>query len=107
MDIPQLSPTEVAEKVKANPEIVFIDVREAEEIETARIEGTKWLPLSEIAMRSAEFDPSKETIVHCHHGMRSLQAAQFLKAKGFENISNMSGGIDQWSLDVDENVPRY
>ena len=52
-------------------------------------------------------DKDEAIILHCHHGMRSDRACQFLAAQGFTNLKNLSGGIDDWSLQIDPSVPRY
>ena len=46
-------------------------------------------------------------LIHCHHGGRSLRVTQFLRAKGYTAVSNVKGGIDAWSREVDASVPRY
>ena len=51
--------------------------------------------------------PDQETVVVCHHGIRSAQVAMYLARLGFERVSNLSGGIDLWSATVDPAVPRY
>ena len=46
-------------------------------------------------------------VVYCHHGIRSMSAAQFLERAGFTNVVSLAGGIDAWSVEVDPKVPRY
>ena len=52
-------------------------------------------------------DPEKETLVLCHHGVRSMRAAMFLASQGFTEVKNISGGIDAYSRQVDSSVPLY
>ncbi|MBD2260510.1 rhodanese-like domain-containing protein [Pseudanabaena sp. FACHB-2040] len=89
----------------------LIDVREPTELELASLEGFERLPLSEFADWSESihnrFDNEKETIVMCHHGMRSAQMCQWLSQQGFTNVKNLAGGIDAYSAVVDRSVPRY
>jgi adenylyltransferase/sulfurtransferase len=86
----------------------LIDVREAHEYHVAKIEGAELRPLGQIMQWAAELPDKNEAIVlHCHHGMRSDRACQFLAAQGFTNLKNLLGGIDDWSLKVDPSVPRY
>ncbi|WP_425158188.1 rhodanese-like domain-containing protein, partial [Candidatus Binatus sp.] len=54
-----------------------------------------------------ELDPDRETVVVCHHGVRSAQVAMYLARMGFEHVLNLSGGIDAWSEDADPSTPRY
>ncbi|MCC9643445.1 rhodanese [Rhodopirellula sp. JC740] len=88
---------------------VLLDVRETEEYQTARIEGSKLLPMSEIQQRLPELEEHRNDhiVVQCHHGGRSMQVTQFLRAQGFDNAQNLAGGIDQWSVQIDPSVPRY
>jgi adenylyltransferase/sulfurtransferase len=48
-----------------------------------------------------------EIVFFCHHGMRSLDAAAWLRSQGVDGARSMSGGIDRWSAEIDPNVPRY
>jgi rhodanese-related sulfurtransferase len=90
---------------------VVLDVREPWELQTACIQedGFKLLriPMREIPARLAELDPSQPVACLCHHGMRSLQVANFLLQSGFTEVVNLQGGIDAWSHEIDPSVPRY
>ncbi len=88
---------------------VLIDCRRPDEHAAARIDGSILAPLQELGARLDELlaHADKTVIVHCHHGRRSMQATQFLRANGFENVRSMAGGIDLWSIDIDPGVPRY
>ncbi len=89
----------------------LVDVREAQEIELASIEGFEIFPLSEFAEWSGQIhgklDADRETLVLCHHGMRSAQMCQWLIQQGFSNVKNIVGGIDAYSAIVDPGVKRY
>ncbi|HEY9736519.1 MAG TPA: rhodanese-like domain-containing protein, partial [Trichocoleus sp.] len=89
----------------------LIDVREPSELALAALDGFENLPLSEFADWSesihSRFDSDKETIVMCHHGMRSAQMCYWLAQQGFTNLKNLAGGIDAYSVVVDRSVPRY
>lgn len=86
---------------------LLLDVREPWEFEHCRIEGALNIPMNQIPQQLDTLDSARETVVICHHGMRSLQVAQFLSRQGFADVINLSGGIDAWSLEVDPAVPRY
>jgi rhodanese-related sulfurtransferase len=88
---------------------VLLDCREADEVATARIQGSVHIPMREIPGRLAELEGAKQVqvVVHCHHGGRSLRVTHFLRQQGFTQAQNMSGGIDAWSQQVDAGVPRY
>lgn len=108
----QISVEEFATRLAGSPEnLQLIDVREPEEIAIANIERFEVLPLSQFAQWSGEihqrFDKDVETIVMCHHGMRSAQMCQWLQNQGFTQVKNLSGGIEAYSARVDPSVPRY
>lgn len=92
-------------------EAQLIDVREPEEVAQASLPGFKVLPLQQFgkwcSVISDDFDPQKDTYVLCHHGMRSLQVAQWLQTQGFKRIFNAKGGIHAYSVNVDPSVPTY
>lgn len=99
------------DEAKGNDDKVFVllDVREQQENDFASIDGSQLLPMSELKDRIGELQPFKDThvVVHCHHGGRSLSVTQFLRQQGFTRVQNMTGGIDDWSLQIDSEVPRY
>ena len=88
---------------------MLLDVREPAEVATAKIAGSMHIPMREIPARLAELEPHKtgRIVVHCHHGGRSQRVTHYLRQQGFTQVQNMSGGIDAWSLKVDQAVPRY
>jgi rhodanese-related sulfurtransferase len=87
--------------------VLVIDVRERHEHEVARLEGAQLLPLSRFNEWATALDPEVEAVVMCHHGIRSAQVCAYLARQGFKKVSNLEGGIDRWSCEVDQNVPRY
>ncbi len=93
----------------AGERFVLIDVREPEEFATAAIEGSLQVPMRTVPSRLADLEQHRgeRIVVHCHHGGRSARVAQWLRDQGFEQVQNMSGGIDAWSQQVDPSVPRY
>jgi rhodanese-related sulfurtransferase len=86
---------------------VILDVREPHEYEICRINGSKLIPLGDLPTRINELDTADDIIVHCHHGMRSLQATRFLRHMGFKRVKNLGGGIDAWAEKHDTSMPRY
>ncbi|BAB75742.1 rhodanese-like domain-containing protein [Anabaena sp. FACHB-709] len=94
-----------------NADIQLIDVREPQELAIAQIDGFVNLPLSEYAQWSEKvptmFNPEAETLVLCHHGVRSAQMCQWLVSQGFTNVKNIAGGIAAYSLLVDSSIPQY
>jgi len=90
-------------------DFLLLDVREPNEYETAKIDGSLLIPMGELDNRIGELETHRDRliIVHCHHGGRSMQVTQTLRNHGFEKVQNMAGGIDQWSQLIDQDVPRY
>lgn len=102
-----MSPAELSEKIKNGEKVRLIDVREPEEFALARIADAELLPLSEFQSWSGKLNPDEEIVFMCHHGVRSANVCNYLAQSGFQNLWNLSGGIDAWTLEVDRTVPRY
>jgi monothiol glutaredoxin len=107
MEIPELSATETNEFLKSHPDAKLVDVRTDEEYITARIQRAVLVNSPEKAEAILAMPTDTPLVFHCHHGMRSLQAAIWFRQKGFTNVFNLAGGIDAWSRDVDSSVPTY
>jgi len=86
---------------------LLLDVREPWEFDKARIEGATLLPMRSVPDRLQELDPERETVVICHHGIRSRMVGHFLESQGFSNVINLSGGVASWASDVDQQMPTY
>lgn len=86
---------------------MLIDVREGWEREVASLPGSVHIPLGELPARAGELPSDRAIVFQCHHGARSLQAAEWLTAQGHDRVANLEGGIDAWSLTVDPDTPRY
>ncbi|CAN5307199.1 rhodanese-like domain-containing protein [soil metagenome] len=107
--IPRITVHEVRDRLAAGDKLHFVDVREPEEYAICHIEPSQLLPLGELANRSSELDPPEHAliVVYCHHGVRSITGVAILQLHGFENLASMSGGIDAWSVLIDNSVARY
>lgn len=99
----------VDQLVQSGEDLLFLDVRQPAEFQTAAIPGTVLIPLGELGVRLNELEPYRQQriVIHCHHGMRSLRAASALREAGFIGAQSMAGGIDAWSLAINPQVPRY
>ncbi|NWF84983.1 MAG: hypothetical protein HXY18_14285 [Bryobacteraceae bacterium] len=105
----EITPVEAKAKVEAG-EAVLIDVREPGEHQLARIEGAELIPMNTVPQKLQYLEglaDEKLLIVHCHHGMRSLNVVDWLRRQGVSNCQSMAGGIELWSAQVDPRVPRY
>ena len=109
MPVPEISVSEAQRRLGAAHPPRLIDVREADEYEIARIPGADLLPLSQWPALALEklTDPAEPLLVQCHHGGRSARAAEFLLRNGFTDVTNVAGGIDAWSLEIDPSIARY
>ena len=90
-------------------DFLLLDCREQGEYDTARIDGARLLPMSELGDRVAELEEhrQRQIVVYCHHGVRSLRVAVWLRQQGFVDVRSMAGGIDRWSTVIDPSVPQY
>jgi len=89
--------------------IALVDCREPKEYDVAKIAGAVLMPMgqwppSESAIQALD---GKRVVVHCHHGGRSLRVANWFRQNGHPEATSMAGGIDQWSLEIDPQIPRY
>jgi rhodanese-related sulfurtransferase len=102
-----IEPKALKARLDRGDRIFILDVREPFEISLAPFPGARPIPMDEIPSRRTELDPDRETVVVCHHGVRSAQVAMYLARMGFEHVLNLSGGIDAWSETADPTTPRY
>jgi len=107
MDDLEITPADVKARLDRGEKVHLVDVREPWEYDLCRIEGAKHVPLGSLAASLQTLPDVDEVICYCHHGIRSLDAATWLRFQGIERAKSLAGGIERWSLDVDPNVPRY
>ena len=86
---------------------LLLDVREPWEFRICRLEGSQLIPMGQLSAALKALDPNRETVVICHHGIRSRQVARFLDYQGFSNVINLNGGVAAWALDVDREMATY
>ena len=86
---------------------LLLDVREQWEFEYCSIKGSILIPMGELASKIDTLDPLKETIMICHHGIRSRQMGYYMEQAGFKSITNLDGGVEQWAEDVETDMKRY
>ena len=109
--VPEIDVEQLAILLAESDSLQLIDVRERNEVAVARIPNFEVYPLSEFEQWSepllTNLKPEAETVVICHHGMRSAQLCQWLLARGFTNVKNVAGGIDAYSRLIDPSIDRY
>jgi len=85
----------------------LLDVRQPWEYELCRISDSTLIPMRDIPSRIDELDKNQETVVICHHGIRSRQIGRYLEQAGFSNIINLKGGVANWAKHVDDSMATY
>jgi adenylyltransferase/sulfurtransferase len=103
----EMTPRELADRMKKGTAPRIIDVREPHEFAIAKLPGAELVPLGTLGQHLGEFDPDSEMVVLCHSGMRSAWAVGQLRQLGFNRVMNLTGGIARWSDEVDPSVPKY
>lgn len=93
--VPQITSGELAERMRMG-EVTVLDVRSPVEWEAGHLPGILDIPVSHLPERLEEIPRDKPLVVHCQSGARSAIAASMLQAKGFRNVSNLSGGFADW-----------
>lgn len=94
---------------KSEEDFLLLDCREPQEIAMVMIEGAMHIPMQQTPSRVGELESyrDKRIVVYCHHGMRSMQVAQWLRGQGFGQAQSMANGIDGWATAIDPNMIRY
>ena len=106
-----LNADQLQDFVAAHPGTLLLDVREAWEVQLARIElpgaSSQHIPMGLVSQRVDELADTQPIVCICHHGARSAQVVAFLQRQGHTQVYNLAGGVDAWSTQVDRAVPRY
>jgi molybdopterin/thiamine biosynthesis adenylyltransferase/rhodanese-related sulfurtransferase/molybdopterin converting factor small subunit len=103
----EISPRGLKDSLTAGEELVILDVRNPEETQISRIEGSILIPLGELPERVAELNTADRIVVHCKMGGRSSRAVEFLRSVGFRKVKNLVGGINAWADEVDKSLAKY
>jgi len=102
-----ITPSELEAQLKSGAFLCLVDVREPHELEISHIDGTRSIPLGQLAMRSNELDPQDEIVLICKAGVRSTRALHILLGAGFRKLKNLQGGLNAWAKVVDPSQPIY
>jgi rhodanese-related sulfurtransferase len=106
----EITPAEVKRQLDAGVRLNLIDVRQPEEYQIARIDGSELIPMDKIPGALDRLEQKADEaplIVICHHGVRSANVVNYLRGQGIPSAQSLTGGIERWSLEVDPSVPRY
>ncbi len=113
--LPEITVTQLSEKLKSDDEFVLLDVREPHELSYAKVTDrrSQSTPMSRLAregtqaLTEAAQSPDATIYVMCHHGSRSAQVTAWLAQQGWKNVFNVRGGIDEYARSVDQSVGFY
>jgi rhodanese-related sulfurtransferase len=106
--VDSISTADLAVLLKSDPDgILLLDIREDDERAVAAIEPSLHVPMNSVPDRLSELPRDRRIVVYCHHGGRSYAVAGYLETEGFKDVTNLTGGIDDWSRKIDPSVPRY
>lgn len=105
--IPETTVEALSELIKNNEKVTILDVREPWEYKICFIKDSVNIPLRKLEDRFNDIPRKFPIYTLCHHGKRSLKAADALIKAGVENVYNVTGGIDAWAATVDNSMPRY
>ena len=86
---------------------ILLDVRQPWEYDVCRLDNSQLIPMGQIPHQLDELETDRETVVICHHGVRSRQVGFFLERAGFSNIINLKGGVNDWARTVDTTMATY
>lgn len=103
----QIAPNELKQKLDAGEKPLIVDVREPWEAQICAIEGAKLVPLNTVAANLQAFEGAEEVIIYCHHGMRSLNAAAYLRRQGIDGARSLTGGIERWATEIEPGMAHY
>ena len=103
----EVTPAELRRELASARPPVLVDVREPMEWELVRITGARLAPLSRLPGLAHGLDPHADIVTYCHHGVRSLQAATFLRSVGLPRVRSLAGGIDAWAREIENGMVRY
>ena len=98
MDV-QIDPESIFERQGKGEKVVFVDVREAAELAGGMIDGAIHIPSGQVDSRFTELQPSDEIVLYCASGMRSTNAALFMRGKGYDKVWSLVGGFGHWQRD--------
>jgi len=113
--IPEITVTELANKINSQEQFVLLDVRELYELEYAGLTDSRLevVPMSRLANQGLDALPEsiklqdEQIYVMCHHGVRSANVTRWLASQGWTNVFSVSGGIDAYAHEIDKTVGFY
>ena len=113
--LPEITVTDLSEKLKSNDAFILLDVREPDELGYARLSDSRLevTPMSRLAREGtkalSKTAQAQDVTVYvmCHHGNRSAQVTAWLAQQGWKNVFNVRGGIDEYARKIDPTIGFY
>jgi rhodanese-related sulfurtransferase len=103
----EITAKELKSKIDADgKDLIVIDVREPHEWDISHLDFARLIPKGDLPDHLKEFDATKDYVLHCKSGVRSLEAARLMKAAGFR-VKSLRGGINAWAREIDPRLPTY
>lgn len=105
----EISVKELKQRLDKGEDLLLLDIREGHELDIAKLNHNKHIPMGELSARVGELEvfKSRDIVVMCRSGGRSMRCVQFLRSKGFDSAINLAGGILAWSDEIDNSIPKY
>lgn len=103
----EITVEDLKQRIDKKADVTLLDVRNPDEFAICRIADAKLIPIYELPQRYDELPKDKPVVAYCHHGIRSIRAAQLLLKNGFSDVKSLYGGINTWSEKIDPSLPRY
>ncbi|NBC26724.1 MAG: rhodanese-like domain-containing protein [Bacteroidetes bacterium] len=98
---------ELKKKKETGDTFTLLDVREPHEVHISKIADSTLIPLDDLPGRLNELDKNAEIVVMCRSGGRSAKACELLQNNGFNHVSNLKGGVNEWAKKIDNSLPVY
>jgi rhodanese-related sulfurtransferase len=113
--IPEITVSELSQKLKSDDKFILLDVRELTELDYAKLTDSRLevTPMSRLAREGtralSDSAQSQDATIYvlCHHGNRSGQVAAWLAQQGWQNVFSVRGGIDEYAQKIDNLVGFY
>lgn len=102
----EITVQELKVKKDNNEDFTLLDVREPHEYHISNI-GGKLIPLDQLPEKIDELNQNEEIVIMCRSGARSAKACELLSDKGFTNVTNLKGGVNEWAKEIDTSLPVY
>jgi rhodanese-related sulfurtransferase len=86
---------------------LLLDIREPQEVMFCTFPNSLHIRMHQIPSHWHTLPQDKLIIVFCHYGTRSRMVVQYLQQQGMMNVTNLTGGIDLWAIEIEPDMERY